>query len=130
MSTETTNAGKQGDWQQLAAKVAANREELGHLEVSRVKLEDLLRQAQGFSEKQASLIASKQEVSQQLKAVMTEGDRMATLLRQSVKAHFGIRSEKLAEFGVQPFRGRTRKAKPPAEVEGGIEAKPVTQPTR
>jgi hypothetical protein len=33
-----------------------------------------------------------------------------------LKQHYGIRSEKLAEFGVQPFRGhnRTEKAKEPS----------------
>jgi hypothetical protein len=29
-----------------------------------------------------------------------------------VKQHYGIRSEKLAEFGVKPFRGRKRAEKP------------------
>jgi hypothetical protein len=51
---------------------------------------------------------------------MVEGGRVATVLRQSLKAHYGVRSEKLAEFGVKPFRGRTRKAKPPQ-----IEIKPA-----
>ena len=56
--------------------------------------------------------ATKQELSQQLKTLVVEGDRVATLLRSAVKQHFGVRAEKLTEFGVQPFRGRTRKAEP------------------
>ena len=48
-----------------------------------------------------------------LKASLTEGERLANVLQLAVKQHYGIRSEKLAEFGLQPFRGRIRKAKTP-----------------
>ena len=30
------------------------------------------------------------------------------MLQLAVKQHYGIRAEKLAEFGMQPFRGRSR----------------------
>ena len=33
--------------------------------------------------------------------------------------HYGVRSEKLAEFGIQPFRGRPRKEKPEAPEGSG-----------
>jgi len=38
--------------------------------------------------------------------MLTEGGRLTALLRHALKQHYGIRSEKLAEFGLQPFRGR------------------------
>ncbi|HEY2289055.1 MAG TPA: hypothetical protein VGM86_00015 [Thermoanaerobaculia bacterium] len=34
------------------------------------------------------------------------------------REHYGVRSEKLAELGIQPFRGRPRKAKPEAPPAG------------
>ena len=34
--------------------------------------------------------------------------------RMAVRDHYGPRSEKLAEFGLQPFRGRKAKAEVPA----------------
>ena len=34
------------------------------------------------------------------------------MLRQGIKQHFGIRSEKLAEFGLAPYRGKTGRKKP------------------
>ena len=56
---------------------------------------------------QSAFTASKQEASQKLKTFLIEGDRLANVLQLAVKQHYGIRSEKLAEFGLQPFRGRT-----------------------
>ena len=50
-----------------------------------------------------------------------EGERLANLLRGAVKQHYGIRSEKLADFGLKPFRGRNRK-------KTGPELKPKPSP--
>lgn len=42
---------------------------------------------------------------------------MATVLRVAIKEHYGPDSEKLVEFGIQPFRGVTRKPKTPPTPE-------------
>jgi hypothetical protein len=39
----------------------------------------------------------------------------AALLRQGVKQFYGIRSEKLAEFGMRPFRGKKANTEPEIE---------------
>ncbi len=111
MSQETTYAGMQGDWSQLVRSLEANVAELGHLEVSRIKLRGFLAQAEEINNQQKALTASKQEASRQLKLIMTEGQRLSNALRTMLREHYGIRAEKLAEFGLQPFRGRTRKAR-------------------
>ena len=103
---ETTAAGKIGEWQRLLAPLTANAEELKHLEVSRAKLAAMAAQATELKKQQAAQRAAKQEASKQLQEMLTEGGRLTTLLRQALKEHYGIRSEKLAEFGLQPFRGR------------------------
>ncbi|MBW8875905.1 MAG: hypothetical protein JF614_13145 [Acidobacteria bacterium] len=113
MSKETTDAGKKGDWGGLLATMAANSADLAHLEPLRAQLATQFDKAVDIGKQQAGLIANKQEMSKQLRAVITEGNRLATLLRSAIKQHYGIRAEKVAEFGVQPFRGRTRKAKTP-----------------
>ena len=108
---ETTYLGMLGSWQKLLTAIAANPE-LSHQEVPRARLEELLVQGQGVVNRQAALTASKQEASKELQGVIVEGERMATALRVMIRAHYGPRSEKLAEFGLQPFRGRTRKPAP------------------
>jgi hypothetical protein len=115
MMRETTNAGKLGDLQRLVAKLSANSEDLQHLEASRVTLEGILAQAQDALGRQAAFTAGKQEATKQLQTLLVEGMRLANVLRLAVKQHFGIRSEKLAEFGLQPFRGRPRVVKPDPE---------------
>jgi hypothetical protein len=118
MAKETTYAGKLGDWQRLLDSLAANATELAHLEVPRTKLVAQLQQALTLNRSQAAVKATKQDLSQQLGEAIGEGDRLATLLRSAIKQHFGIRAERLTEFGVQPFRGKARKPAPvPIEVQ-------------
>jgi hypothetical protein len=115
MGIETTYKGKIEDWGHLQERLVANATELAHLEVLRTQLATVMEQARQIAATQAAQKAAKQTASQSLKATVTEGDRLANLLRSAVKQHYGIRSEKLAEFGVKPFRGRNRtlKAKGP-----------------
>lgn len=111
MSQETTYAGMQGEWKQLLTSVEANIAELGHLEVPRAKLGGFLAQAEEIQKQQKALTASKQEASRQLGVLMTEGQRLANAMRTMLREHYGIRAEKLTEFGLPPFRGRNRSAK-------------------
>ena len=125
MSKETTDAGKKGDWGGLLATMAANSADLTHLEPLRAQLAAQLDKAVDIGKQQAGLIASKQEMSKQLRVVITEGNRLATLLRSAIKQHYGIRAEKVAEFGVKPFRGKPRKAKSPVPATPAV---PASQP--
>jgi len=118
MSKETTYAGMLGSWQRWIATLIANGADLGHLQVQREQLESLRLRGQDQIQRQSELTAAKQDLSQQLRETMGEGQRLVTIMKLSVKQHYGIDSEKLAEFGVQPFRGRIRrKATEPPPVE-------------
>jgi hypothetical protein len=112
MTRETTYAGRIEDIRRLNAALADNQEEIAHLEGARQRLDSILGRSQEVSKRQAALKASKQELSQQLKQLVTEGQRVAHAVRSLLKEHYGSRAEKLAEFGIQPFRGRPRKVKP------------------
>jgi len=118
MTQETTVQGRVGKLQRFIARLSSNREELQHMEPSRVRLEGLFGQIQEAADRQALHTAGKQEASQQLQSFLTDAERLATVLQLAVKQHYGIRAEKLADFGLKPFRGRNRKAtaKPPAEA--------------
>jgi hypothetical protein len=115
---ETTLKGKLGDLLRLLSSLNANTGDLPHLEVSRAQLAEMVARAQEAADRQALFTAGKQEASQDLRASVTEGQRLANILRLAVKQHYGIRAEKLAQFGLQPFRGRApRKAKPAEEPQ-------------
>lgn len=117
MARETTNAGKLGELGRFTAALAANASELPHLEGPRIRLERAVSDAHDTAQQQTAFVASKQEMSKRLKTQITEAQRVANGIRKLLAENYGIRSEKLAEFGVQPFRGRkvkSEKPEPPA----------------
>jgi hypothetical protein len=128
MSTESTYKGKIESWDHLQERLTANAADLAHLEALRKRLDEVTEQARQMAAAQAAQRAAKQTASQTLKSAVVEGDRLANLLRSAVKQHYGIRSEKLAEFGLQPFRGRNRtaKAKQPGTQQPQIPQPPAT----
>ena len=120
MSEERTHAGKKGSWQRLSTALEANGTELNQLEGQRTKFSTLLGRVHEITQEQSALAANKQELTKRLQTLMDETGRLATTLRMAVKEHYGPRSEKLTEFGLQPFRGRARKETPlppPEEVK-------------
>jgi len=120
MSKESTQKGKVEEWERLIQRMNANAQDLPHLEVPRARLEAMLAGAREAAAQQAAHTAGKQEASQKLKTFQVEGERVASLIRSALKQHYGIRSEKLAEFDVKPFRGRKKK--------GGLEVRPGKSP--
>ncbi len=126
MARETTYRGMWGDWHGLLTKLEANKEELPQLEPFRIKLGGILTQALGINQQQEAMKASKQEASKQLRKLASEGSRLATLARVAIKEHYGIREEKIAEFGLQPFRGR--KVKLAAAKKRALKAPASEQP--
>jgi hypothetical protein len=112
------------EWEDLTASMAANAAEVPHLEAQRVSLEKMLAEFRDLTLQQAAFQANKQKVSQRLQAVVDQGQKLATVLRVSLKQHYGRRSEDLVKFGMQPFRGFTRKPSPAPEPE----KPPATEP--
>jgi hypothetical protein len=93
--------------------VEANIEEVPQLRESLDRLNALLARADDLLGQQASLMAAKQEVSKELAEVITEGRRVLSHVDAGLRFHYGRRSEKLVEFGQQPFRGLKRRASEP-----------------
>jgi DNA-binding protein H-NS len=112
MPRETTYAGILGELVRLNASLAANASELTHIEGARARLDKLVTDAQEVARRQAELTASKQEASKELQALITAASRVATAITKLLTEHYGLRSEKLAAFNLQPFRGRRRQPQP------------------
>src|SRR5436305_8263643 len=110
MARETRSAGIMGDLQRLSGTMEVNKEELPQMEPFRLKLTGIVTQAFEAAKLQAAHKVAKQESSKQLRKLLIAGNRIADVVRTAVKDHFGPREEKVAEFGVQPFRGRKAKA--------------------
>jgi hypothetical protein len=119
---EKSRSGQLGELQRLLAVLQVNQAELPHLETHRAELDALVDQAGDIFQSQAALAASKQEASQKLASLLTDSLRLATVLRFALKHFYGPTSEKLVEFGIQPFRGRKRQDPPPKESPAPAEA--------
>jgi hypothetical protein len=114
MSKETTYSGVMGGLGRLSSALTANATDLAHLDGARLRLVKIVTDVEGLARQQAALTASKQEASQQLQKLLVEGQRVASGMTKFLQEFYGTRSEKLAEFGLQPFRGRKpRTAKTP-----------------
>ena len=114
MSNESTYSAVLGKTQRFHASMETAVSQIPHLEAGRARLGEGLSLAQDLAKQQAAATAAKQELSVQLQSAMSDVQLLATVLRKGVRQHFGIRSEKLAEFGLQPFRGRKPKNETPA----------------
>ena len=106
-----------GDLQRFKEAMLANADELTPYEVSRSRFDVLVERVQSLNQEQAALTAAKQTVSKQVDEALREVTRLATVLRVAIKEHYGPDSEKLVEFGIQPFRSATRKPKTPPTPE-------------
>jgi hypothetical protein len=111
----TTYSDHLNHWQVLLTALEENEASLPQLTLSRDKLQALLTQALARVNTQAVHTAAKQEASSELVTLIDQGSKLATLLRNGVREHYGNRSEKLAEFRMQPFRGRNKGVVPPPE---------------
>jgi hypothetical protein len=86
----------------------ANKEELPQMEVTRQTVNVMMTEMKDLIAKQASLTAAKQEVSQRLAELNNDAQKLLTFVDAGIRAHYGTRSEKLVEFGQQPFRSQPR----------------------
>jgi hypothetical protein len=106
MAGEKTYSGILGDLLRFQASMEPKMGEVPHLGPSRAILGETLGQLQDLVRRQSAVMTEKQTLSQQIQAVIGDGQRLATVLRKGLQHHYGIRSEELTQFGLQPFRGR------------------------
>ena len=104
-------------------RVAANPEELAHLEPFRVKLEGSVRAIREISVQQAPLKAQQQQFTRDQEAALKEGRENLTRLRNGIRSQYGLTGEKLTEFGLKPRRAPLKKKeKPPEQAQSATRA--------
>jgi hypothetical protein len=105
-------------WDGLSSALEANSQDFQELEAHRQQLVSMRDQVREALSQQAAMTAAKQDASKRLRELLAAGRKLATFLRNAVRQRYGNRSEKLVEFGLQPFRSRRRstssETEPPA----------------
>jgi hypothetical protein len=94
-------------WEKVTKGVAANADEVSHLVDHSTQLEQKAARMRFLSVEQAALTASKQLITQEMQRLFREGQTLLDFVQTGVRQHYGLRSDKLVEFGLRPFRGKT-----------------------
>jgi hypothetical protein len=91
-------------WDELLTALEQNSGDLALLEIPRERLEMISDEIKAFAVEQAAMTASRQQATQRVEYLLAHGRKLATVLRTSVREHYGNRNQKIAEFGLQPLR--------------------------
>jgi len=111
-------------WEKLIANVKASGAAVPGVDVYAPPMEEILAQAKDLSARLEMRKGIKQQESKERRRLIQAGRKQAARLRAALKAHFGIDSERLVEFGVRPIRPRPRKNQP---ADSAAETKPAPQ---
>lgn len=118
MDQPTSQADYLNSFQHRLNALEANINELQHLDSRRLKLQEIHKAAILAHQDQSAATAAKQDASRKLAALLAEGQAVMTFLNAGIREHYGKDSEKLAEFKLQPFRGRRAKSEESEKAKG------------
>jgi len=88
----------------LLTTIVVNAADLAHLEPTREKLGTALDGVKVAIVRQTTTRAQAQQASRDLDAALIEVRDLSTRLRNGIRAQYGVKAEKLTEFGLQPRR--------------------------
>jgi hypothetical protein len=97
------------DWEKLLKNVTDTSAELPNMDVYKNALDQLLGSAKDGLALAAARVGIKQQETQDRQTLMKQGKEAASKLRSAIKAHFGLKSERLLQYGIQPIRNRPKK---------------------
>ncbi len=106
MSKSNSYAETVNGWDELLTALEQNSSDLPQLEIPRERLQTIVAQIRSFATEQAAMTASRQLATERVYYLLAQGRKLATVLRASVREYYGNRSQKIAEFGLQPLRPR------------------------
>jgi hypothetical protein len=110
MSKPKSYAETVNGFEELLTALGENSGDLPQLDLPRQRLQTILNQLRAFTTEQAAFTAGRQQATERVYFLLAQGRKLATVLRASVREHYGNRSQKVAEFGLQPLHTRSRSA--------------------
>jgi hypothetical protein len=102
---------KVNGWEKVHTSVNANPNDLAHLLNHNGELGTKAARMRALSAEQAVITARKQSINAEMQEIMRDGQTLLDYIQTGVRQHYGLRSEKLVEFGLRPIRA---KALPPS----------------
>jgi len=95
--------------EELLLALERHGDELPFLTGMTAELRETLTRIKALQSRQAQLEALKQVTTRELQEAKVEGKDIAIRLRSGLRTYLGSQNERLAEFGVKPWRRRTRR---------------------
>ncbi len=107
------------EWEKLLSTVTTNKDDLPSLDGFRQALETEAATAKAANLRQSAAQAAAQQATRDLEASRQRGRDLADQIRFGIKSKYGMRNEKLKEFGLKVFRGRKKKSTSGTPPPGG-----------
>jgi hypothetical protein len=105
------------EWEKLLANIKTNVAEIPNLETYVTPLEEALKEAMDITARLEIRKGIKQQEAKDRRAAMKKATAAAARLRAALKAHYGLDSERLTDYGARPLRPRKRSKKDPESQE-------------
>lgn len=117
------------EWEKLAATVKHNAKDLRAYQEYVEILRTAAAEAREAKQRQLALRAAAQQASRDLEIALEKARDYEARLHRGVLSAYGVKSEKLIEFGLSPRRptGRRKKTSPQPETSGA--ASETTSPS-
>jgi len=114
MAKQSRDAAVIKEMRGISATLALHGSEVPQLASAHTALDGVLNQLDELIAQRSFHRSNKQKATEKYRQLLDEGAKIATVIKVTLKQHFGNRSEDLVKFGLQPFRGRTRTTATPA----------------
>jgi len=113
-------------WDQVLAAAQANEEDLAIVAEPRARLAESVERLRILLCQKARLRSEAQLTTQQIRSLIASGNDLVFRIRAGARSRYGIRSDKLREFGMAPIRRRKSRDRPGAGCdEAGAPRNPI-----
>jgi hypothetical protein len=112
------------DWEKLLTTVGANKADLPYLEEALGRLSGIVESLKTANDRQTAFRAQVQQATRDVESLLDAGREIATKVRNGLRMQYGLKGEKLVEFGLQPRRKPQSKAEKKRKPEPVV-AQPV-----
>ena len=90
-------------WEKMGTAVNANDPEVAHLVFKVPELQGKGEVLRSLYAQHAALAAARQTITQDMQALIEEGNQIFRSLREALRDYYGKRNPKLVEFGIDPL---------------------------
>src|SRR4051794_35562565 len=117
------------DMKNLVTTAKAVLAEVPGLDVHLIPLEQVVTDTEDLNARLQTRKGVKQTEAKTRRALLNQGRKLASRARATLKAHFGLDSERLVEFGARPIRPRKKPAATTPTAPGPTPEAPTPVPT-